>query len=116
MLSPETALYEEFLEARRVAIDLTDAFDRTDVNDPGRDAIWERVRRQTEFARRLLDAWLGVSGVCPERPVPSLGWPLSRSGAVHLSASDRATRSSQPSAADLSALTSLESFAAAPTA
>ncbi|GAC1317779.1 MAG: hypothetical protein NVSMB2_11880 [Chloroflexota bacterium] len=88
-MSQDTVLYEEFLEARRVAIDLTDAFQNVEAGDPRREAIWEGVVRQTEVARRLLDTWLRVSAApqrAPETPI----WVSAGRSRLRLRAMDRA--------------------------
>jgi len=54
----ETVLYEEFVQARQEAVELTDRFREAPANAPDRDLLWERVVRQTETARVLLLSWL----------------------------------------------------------
>lgn len=50
-----TVLYEDFLYARTQAMQLFDAYRDTAIDDP---VQWERVVRQTERARQMLEAWL----------------------------------------------------------
>ena len=54
----ETVLYEEFVRARQEAVELTDQYREAPADAPNRDQLWERVVRQTETARRLLEFWL----------------------------------------------------------
>jgi len=51
-------LYEQFAAARLRAVELTDAYRETAVDDPRRAVLWEGVVRQTELARGLLESWL----------------------------------------------------------
>jgi hypothetical protein len=53
-----TALFEEFVDARCSAIELTDRFHALNVDDPNRAQDWDGVVRQTETARLLLEKWL----------------------------------------------------------
>jgi hypothetical protein len=61
----ETVLYEQFVDARRKAVELTDRYRQTPADDPRRAAIWEGVIQQTELARGLLDAWLNADPAVP---------------------------------------------------
>ena len=54
----ETVLYEEFVQARQEAVKLTDCYREAPADAPDRDLLWERVVRQTETARSLLESWL----------------------------------------------------------
>jgi hypothetical protein len=54
----DTVLYEQFVNARLKAVELTDTFRETSVDDPRRAVLWEGVVRQTEVARGLLESWL----------------------------------------------------------
>jgi hypothetical protein len=54
----DTVLYEQFVEARLKAVELTDTFREASVEDPRRAVLWEGVVRQTEVARGLLESWL----------------------------------------------------------
>jgi hypothetical protein len=56
----ELTLYEEFVEARRTAIELTDHYEEANVTDPHRPELWTHAMRQTETARLLLEEWLTV--------------------------------------------------------
>lgn len=94
-MSQDTVLYEEFLEARRVAIDLTDTFQRVEAGDPRRAALWEGVVRQTEVARGLLDTWLKVSAVLQHAPTAPAFWASAREP-LKLRAADRAPASGEP--------------------
>ena len=58
MVLQDSVLYEEFVDARRVAVELTDRYRETSADDPSRPELWERVVRQTETARLLLEKWL----------------------------------------------------------
>jgi hypothetical protein len=53
-----SVLYEQFVAARREAVALTDHYRATGAEDPSRAELWERVVRQTETARGLLESWL----------------------------------------------------------
>ena len=53
-----TILYEQFTDARRVAVELTDRYLATPRDDPRRAELWDCVVRQTETARQLLESWL----------------------------------------------------------
>ena len=59
----ENVLYEQFVDARRLAVELTDRYRETAPNDPRRDELWQRVVIQTEEARALLESWLQSRGV-----------------------------------------------------
>lgn len=87
-MSQDTVLYEEFLEARREAIDLTDAFHNVHAGDPRRKALWEGVVRQTELARRLLETWLRVSAA-PQCPPETPIWVSAGQMRLRLRALDR---------------------------
>jgi hypothetical protein len=54
----DTVLYEQFVNARLKAVELTDSYRETSVDDPRRAVLWEGVVRQTEVARGLLESWL----------------------------------------------------------
>ncbi len=58
MLLEGTVLYEEFADARRQAVELTDQYRAIPRDDPRRAEVWDRVVRQTETARQLLETWL----------------------------------------------------------
>jgi hypothetical protein len=62
----ETVLYEEFVQARQEAVQLTDRYREVPADAPERDLLWERVVRQTETARLLLVSWLGEVGPAVE--------------------------------------------------
>ncbi len=64
----ETVLYEEFVRARAEAVELTDRYREAPTDAPDRDLLWERVVRQTETARSLLESWLEG-----ERYTPGIG-------------------------------------------
>lgn len=75
----DTVLYERFVDARRQAVALTDQYHQIPSNDPRRQEVWDRVVRQTETARVLLESWLGsgrdeplTSLSPPERPLVQL--------------------------------------------
>jgi hypothetical protein len=61
----ETVLYEQFVAARLKAVELTDAYHQTPADDPRRTVMWERVVRQTEIARGLLESWLATDQAIP---------------------------------------------------
>ena len=72
----ETVLYEEFVRARQEAVALTDKYREayeTDALD--RDQLWERVVRQTETARLLLESWLESELAEPEESYRELVAP-----------------------------------------
>lgn len=54
----ETVLYEKFESAREAAVALTDRYLQTPPDAPDRDVLWDRVVRQTEAARALLQSYL----------------------------------------------------------
>jgi hypothetical protein len=54
----DTVLYEQFVNARLRAVELTDTYRETSIEDPRRAVLWEGVVRQTEVARGLLESWL----------------------------------------------------------
>jgi hypothetical protein len=54
----DSVLYEQFVDARLKAVELTDSYRETAVDDPRRAVLWEGVVRQTELARGLLESWL----------------------------------------------------------
>ena len=54
----ERVLYEEFVQARQEAVKLADCYREAPADAPDRDLLWERVVRQTETARLLLECWL----------------------------------------------------------
>jgi hypothetical protein len=54
----DTVLYEQFVNARLKAVELTDTYRETSADDPRRAVLWEGVVRQTEVARGLLESWL----------------------------------------------------------
>ena len=54
----DSVLYEQFVDARLKAVELTDSYRQTAVDDPRRAVLWEGVVRQTEVARGLLESWL----------------------------------------------------------
>jgi hypothetical protein len=58
MPDDDSALYEQFVDARLKAVELTDSFRQTAADDPRRAVMWEGVVRQTELARGLLESWL----------------------------------------------------------
>lgn len=100
MMSQDTVLYEQFVEARRVAIDLTDTFQSVEGGDPRRAFLWEGVMRQTEVARRLLDTWLEVSPVPQNAPAVPAMWAEDRDP-LRLRAVDRAPAADEPAPADV---------------
>jgi hypothetical protein len=53
-----TVLYEQFSDARREAVELTDQYHAIPHDDPHRAEVWDRVVHQTEAARQLLEQWL----------------------------------------------------------
>ena len=57
----DTVLYEQFVEARLKAVELTDTYRDTPADDPRRAVLWEGVVRQTEIARGLLENWLAAN-------------------------------------------------------
>jgi hypothetical protein len=57
----DTVLYEQFVEARLKAVELTDTYRATPADDPRRAVLWEGVARQTEIARGLLENWLAAN-------------------------------------------------------
>jgi hypothetical protein len=57
----DTVLYEQFVNARLKAVELTDTYRETSADDPRRAVLWEGVVRQTEVARGLLESWLASS-------------------------------------------------------
>jgi hypothetical protein len=67
MSSSDTLLYEQFELARVRAVELTDRYRATACDDPEKGPRWDRVVRQTELARWLLEAWLR-SGSPPDSP------------------------------------------------
>jgi hypothetical protein len=66
MRMDDTVLYEQFVEARLKAVELTDFYRSTPADDPRRAVIWETVVRQTELARGLLESWLHSNRPAPE--------------------------------------------------
>ena len=54
----DSVLYERFVHARLKAVELTDSYRQTAVDDPRRAVLWAGVVRQTEVARGLLESWL----------------------------------------------------------
>jgi hypothetical protein len=54
----DPALYEQFVDARREAVELTDHYNDIAPTDPYRAELWQRVVVQTETARALLETWL----------------------------------------------------------
>ncbi len=62
----ETVLYQQFVDARLKAVELTDAYRATAADDPRRAILWEGVVRQTELARGLLESWLHAGSAAPE--------------------------------------------------
>jgi hypothetical protein len=61
-----TVLYAQFADASRQAVELTDQYHAIPRDDPRRAEVWDRVVRQTETARLLLETWLrrgSLSGV-----------------------------------------------------
>jgi len=62
----DTMLYEQFVAARARAVELTDAYRATAIDDPKRAVLWERVVRQTEEARGLLESWLALPSTANE--------------------------------------------------
>lgn len=63
----ETVLYDQFAAARRNAIAITDLYHQAAMSDPNRTEGWERVMRQTESARVLLERWLQLGKVAEAR-------------------------------------------------
>jgi hypothetical protein len=61
----DSVLYEEFVRARQEAVALTDQYREAPADAPYRDELWERVVRQTETARMLLEMWLRPEAVDP---------------------------------------------------
>jgi hypothetical protein len=57
-----TVLYDQFADARQIAVELTDHYHAIDQNDPTKAEAWDRVVRQTETARQLLELWLRAGG------------------------------------------------------
>jgi hypothetical protein len=57
----DTVLYEQFVAARRTAVELTDLYRQTADDDPCRPLLWDGVVRETERARRLLESWLQLA-------------------------------------------------------
>jgi hypothetical protein len=54
----DSVLYEQFVDARLKAVELTDTYRQVAVDDPRRAVLWEGVVYQTELARGLLESWL----------------------------------------------------------
>jgi hypothetical protein len=54
----DPALFEQFVDARREAVQLTDYYHAINENDPQRQVVWQQVVVQTEAARALLESWL----------------------------------------------------------
>ncbi|HEY2596481.1 MAG TPA: hypothetical protein VGK33_21525 [Chloroflexota bacterium] len=54
----DSVLYEQFVDARLKAVELTDTYRQAAVDDPRRAVLWEGVVSQTELARGLLESWL----------------------------------------------------------
>jgi hypothetical protein len=54
----DPVLFEQFVDARREAVELTDHYRDVAPNDPYRAELWQRVVVQTETARALLESWL----------------------------------------------------------
>jgi hypothetical protein len=59
-------LYEQFVDARVKAVELTDTYHHTAADDPDRPVLWDSVVRQTELARGLLESWLRSRAVATE--------------------------------------------------
>jgi hypothetical protein len=71
-----TVLYEQFSDARREAIALTDRYHQADDTDPNRALLWQDVVLQTETAQRLLEAWLKAGSTAePRDEEPAQGAP-----------------------------------------
>jgi len=60
-----TILYEQFADARQEAVELMDHYRAIPHDDPRRAEVWDRVVRQTETARQLLESWLRSGGDNP---------------------------------------------------
>jgi hypothetical protein len=54
----DTVLYEQFLAARRRAIEVTDEYRNSAADDPHRAVLWQEVVHETEAARTCLEDWL----------------------------------------------------------
>jgi hypothetical protein len=54
--------YEDVVEARARAVELTDRYHASSAEDPRRGELWADVVRQTEHARRVLQTWLDQEG------------------------------------------------------
>jgi hypothetical protein len=63
----EASVYEQFLAAREEAILLTDRFASCPREDPKREELWDIAMRQTETARLLLEEWLRLGKLNPQR-------------------------------------------------
>ncbi len=61
----DSVLYEQFVDARLKAVELTDTYRQTAADDPRRVILWECVVRQTELARGLLESWLRTAAAVP---------------------------------------------------
>jgi hypothetical protein len=71
----ENVLYEQFVDARRIALEITDQYREVSVNDPNRATLWERVVLQTETARVLLESWLESTEVAESEVAESAREP-----------------------------------------
>jgi hypothetical protein len=61
----DTILYDQFADARRLAVELTDQYYAIPKGDPTRADAWDKVVLQTETARQLLERWLRTNGAYP---------------------------------------------------
>jgi hypothetical protein len=68
----DTVLYDQFVNARLRAVELTDTYRETSADDPRRAVLWEGVVRQTEVARGLLESWLASNREAAETSANSL--------------------------------------------
>jgi hypothetical protein len=61
----DTLLYEQFVAASLKAVELTDSYRQTSLDDPHRAVLWDSVVQQTEVARGLLESWLATGAETP---------------------------------------------------
>ena len=80
MRNDTDVLFEQFVEARCVAVLLTDHYRETRASDADRAELWDSVIRQTEAARMLLESWLQSGKLADRAPMPSLTAALSANG------------------------------------
>ncbi|HEV7663245.1 MAG TPA: hypothetical protein VGQ62_06890 [Chloroflexota bacterium] len=64
-------LYDDFEQAQRAAVEVTDRYRDTPADDPRRASLWGEVVSRTERSATLLRRWLAETA--DRAPVPHLG-------------------------------------------